>query len=67
MLLDDAIALARRAAEADVRILLDVRPHMFHGWHSRTATLAEADETITAAARFLSERLEHSISWECQD
>jgi epsilon-lactone hydrolase len=66
VLLDDAVELARRAADADVRVVLDVRPHMFHGWHSRSGTLAEADDTIAAASRFLSERLERGISWECR-
>jgi epsilon-lactone hydrolase len=66
MLLDDSLDLARRAAEADVRVLLDVRPLMFHGWHSRSATLIEADDTIDSAARFLSERFQRGISWECQ-
>jgi epsilon-lactone hydrolase len=67
MALDDALVLARRAAEADVRVLLDVRPHMFHGWHSRSATLAEAEHTMAAAALFLKERFERGISWECRD
>jgi epsilon-lactone hydrolase len=67
ILLDDSLVLARRAAEADVRVALEVRPHMFHGWHSRSATLWEADDTIDAAARFLSERLERGVSWECRE
>jgi epsilon-lactone hydrolase len=66
MLLDDSVILAQRAAEANVRVLLDVRPHMFHGWHSRSATLIEADDTIDAAARFLRQRLDRGISWECR-
>jgi epsilon-lactone hydrolase len=67
MLLDDAVGLARRAADADVRVSLDVRPQMVHGWHARSATLIEADDTIDAAARFLSRRLRDGISWECRD
>jgi epsilon-lactone hydrolase len=66
MLLDDALALVRRAAEADLRVVLSVLPHMFHGFHSRSAVLAEADHAIDAAAQFLSERLERGISWECR-
>lgn len=65
-LLDDALTLARKAAEADVRVRLEVRPQMFHGFHSRSGALQEAVETIAAVGEFLRDRLERGRSWECR-
>lgn len=64
-LLDDALTLASRAAEADVRVQLEVRPQMFHGFHSRSGVLREAGDTLAAVGAFLRRRLEQGPSWEC--
>lgn len=67
ILLDDALTLASRAAEADVRVRLEVRPQMFHGFHSRSGLLRESDDTMAAIGAFLRQRLEQGPSWECEE
>ncbi|WIW89418.1 alpha/beta hydrolase [Sphingobium sp. V4] len=64
-LLDDALAFTARAAAADVRVRLEVRPMMFHGFHSRGAVLAEAVDTITSVGAFLDARFDKGPAWEC--
>jgi epsilon-lactone hydrolase len=52
-LLDDAVRLAGRAAEADVRVTLETWPGMIHVWHLFHPQLAEGRRAITAAGRFI--------------
>lgn len=53
ILLDDAVRLAARAAEQDVRVQLQVWPEVPHVFQSFAAILDEADEALNAAAAFL--------------
>lgn len=52
-LLDDAVRLAGRAAEADVRVTLETWPGMIHVWHLFHPQLAEGRRAIAAAGRFI--------------
>src|SRR5262249_9621234 len=40
-LLDDALRIARRAGAADVRVNLEIWPHMIHAWHLWAAQLED--------------------------
>ena len=57
VLLDDAVRLARRAAVADVEVVLDITPRVPHVFQSFHAILDEALEALERAGRFLSARL----------
>ena len=52
-LLDDAIALASRAAAADVRVTLEVWPHMIHAWPLFHQQLTDGRRAIAAAGLFI--------------
>jgi epsilon-lactone hydrolase len=52
-LLDDAIALASRAAAADVRVTLEVWPHMIHAWPLFHQQLTDGRRAIAAAGSFI--------------
>lgn len=64
-LLDDALTMARRAVEADVRVRLEVRPRMFHGFQSRTRELSESVDTIATVGEYLDRSFARGRSWEC--
>lgn len=53
ILLDDAVRLAARAAEQDVRVELQVWPEVPHVFQSFAAILDEADQALNAAAAFI--------------
>ncbi|HTT02282.1 MAG TPA: alpha/beta hydrolase [Steroidobacteraceae bacterium] len=57
ILLDDALRLAARAAEANVRVSLSVWPDMPHVWHFFGFMLEEGRRAIGEAAEFLRARL----------
>jgi epsilon-lactone hydrolase len=52
-LLDDAIGLASRAAAADVRVTLEVWPHMIHAWPLFYQQLTDGRRAIAAAGSFI--------------
>ncbi|MGE0851232.1 MAG: alpha/beta hydrolase [Hyphomicrobiaceae bacterium] len=52
-LLDDAIRIAARAAADDVRVTLEVWPHMIHAWHLWGARLASGRAALTSAGAFM--------------
>ncbi|MGA8194742.1 MAG: alpha/beta hydrolase [Acetobacteraceae bacterium] len=52
-LLDDAIGLASRAAAADVRVTLEVWPHMIHAWPLFHQQLTDGRRAIAAAGPFI--------------
>src|SRR5262244_1265108 len=56
-LLDDAVRIARRAGAADVRINLEIWPHMIHAWHLWVVQLEEARRAIASAGAFIRARL----------
>jgi len=58
VLLDDAVRLAERAAEADVAVQLEVWPKMPHVWHAFAFQLSEGRDAIAAAGAFLEARFE---------
>lgn len=53
VLLDDAVALARRAEAIGVSVTLEVWPDMIHVWQMFAGALPEADEAIRRCAAFL--------------
>ncbi|WP_439814117.1 alpha/beta hydrolase fold domain-containing protein [Zavarzinia sp. CC-PAN008] len=53
VLLDDAIRLAAKAGAADVKVQLEVWPHMIHIWHFFSAMLSDGRRATAEAARFL--------------
>jgi acetyl esterase/lipase len=57
ILLDDAIALARRAALADVDVTLEIGAELPHVFQNRAGTLAEADAALDRAGAFVRARL----------
>jgi acetyl esterase/lipase len=52
-LLDDAVRIARRAGASDVRVTLELWPHMIHAWHLWARSLADARRALAAAGSFL--------------
>jgi len=52
-LLDDAVRLARRAGAADVRINLEIWPHMIHAWHLWAAQLEDGRRALASAGAFI--------------
>jgi epsilon-lactone hydrolase len=52
-LLDDATRIAARAGAADVRITLDVWPHMIHAWPLFHQQLADGRRAMAAAGSFI--------------
>lgn len=53
-LLEDAVRLTGRLAQADVRVRLSVYPHMPHAWPLWHARLAEGRRALTEAGAFVS-------------
>lgn len=56
-LLDDSVFLARNAMLANVEVQLEGWPHMQHVWHLEADTLSQARDAISAAGRYIAERL----------
>ena len=52
-LLDDAVRFARAAGLADVRVTLQVWPHMIHAWPMWNAKLAEGRHALAQAGEFI--------------
>ena len=52
-LLDDAVRIARRAGAADVRVNLEIWPHMIHAWHLWAAQLEAGRHAIASAGAFI--------------
>jgi epsilon-lactone hydrolase len=52
-LLDDAVRIARRAGAADVRVNLEIWPHMIHAWHLWAAHLEAGRRAIASAGAFI--------------
>jgi epsilon-lactone hydrolase len=52
-LLDDAVRIARRAGAADVRVNLEIWPHMIHAWHLWAAQLEACRRAIASAGAFI--------------
>jgi monoterpene epsilon-lactone hydrolase len=52
-LLDDAVRIARRAGAADVRVNLEIWPHMIHAWHLWAAQLEAGRRAIASAGAFI--------------
>jgi epsilon-lactone hydrolase len=57
VLLDDAVRLARRAADADVEVTLEVTPRVPHVFQGYSAMLDEAAAALDRAGRLLSAHL----------
>ncbi|PTY37341.1 hypothetical protein BGP77_07235 [Saccharospirillum sp. MSK14-1] len=56
-LLDDSVALVRRAEQAGVTAHLEVWPQLWHVWQSYAGRLPEADASLAALGDFLSRQL----------
>jgi epsilon-lactone hydrolase len=52
-LLDDAVRIARRAGAADVRVNLEIWPHMIHAWHLWAAQLEAGRRAIASGGAFI--------------
>ncbi len=52
-LLDDSIRIAGRAGAAEVRVTLEVWPHMIHAWPMFYQQLSDGHRAIAAAAAFI--------------
>lgn len=52
-LLDDAVRIARRAGATDVRVNLEIWPHMIHAWHLWAAQLEAGRRAIASAGAFI--------------
>jgi acetyl esterase/lipase len=52
-LLDDAMQIAARAGAADVRVTLEVWPHMIHAWPLFCQQLTEGRRAIASAGSFI--------------
>jgi monoterpene epsilon-lactone hydrolase len=52
-LLDDAVRIARRAGAAEVRVNLEIWPHMIHAWHLWAAQLEAGRRAIASAGAFI--------------
>jgi len=59
-LLDDALRIARRAGAADVRVNLEIWPHMIHAWHLWAAQLEDGRRAIASAGAFIRAQLQRS-------
>jgi monoterpene epsilon-lactone hydrolase len=56
-LLDDAVRISCRAGAADVRVTLEIWPHMIHAWHLWAAMLEDGRRALESAGSFISARL----------
>jgi epsilon-lactone hydrolase len=52
-LLDDSVRLARRAAQADVRVVLDIWPGMIHAWSLFYQQLDAGQESLASMGAFV--------------
>jgi monoterpene epsilon-lactone hydrolase len=52
-LLDDATRFAARAGAADVRVTLEIWPHMIHAWHLWNAHLEPGRRALASAGAFI--------------
>jgi epsilon-lactone hydrolase len=52
-LLDDSITIAERAGAADVRVTLEIWPHMIHAWPLFHQQLSDGRRAIAAAGSFI--------------
>jgi epsilon-lactone hydrolase len=52
-LLDDALRVAARAADADVRVTLEVWPHMIHAWPLWAARVESGRQALASAGAFM--------------
>lgn len=57
LLLDDAVRLAARAADAEVDVILDITAGVPHVFQAFAGTLDEADQALDRAALFLTQHL----------
>jgi monoterpene epsilon-lactone hydrolase len=62
LLLSDAIRLAKRAAEDDVQVVLEVTPGVPHVFQGYAALLDEGDRALSRAAAFLTSHFSESSS-----
>ena len=51
-MLDDSTAFARKAEAAGVRVVYEVWPQMFHGWHGSAHILEDAAQAIESIGTF---------------
>jgi epsilon-lactone hydrolase len=56
-LLDDSVGIAARAAAADVRVTLEVWPHMIHAWPLFHQQLTDGRRAIAVAGAFMRDAL----------
>lgn len=52
-LIDDAVRLARVAGEADVRVTLEIWPHMIHAWQLWNAHVPSGRDALRSAGAFM--------------
>ncbi|MER7558951.1 alpha/beta hydrolase [Nocardioides sp. NPDC126508] len=62
VLLDDAVRLAAKAAEADVEVALEVGADLPHVFQNQAGSLDEADAALDRASRFLTEKLAGALA-----
>jgi epsilon-lactone hydrolase len=62
LLLSDALRLAKRAAEDDVAVALEVTPGVPHVFQAYAAILAEGDKALDRAAAFLADHFAETLS-----
>ena len=56
-LLDDSLRLAAAAGQTDVRVSLEIWPHMIHAWQLWNARLQPGREALGSAGNFMREHL----------
>ena len=56
-LLDDSLRLAAAAGQTDVRVSLEIWPHMIHAWHLWNAHLEPGQQALGNAGSFMREHL----------
>jgi len=56
-LLDDSLRLAAAAGQTDVRVSLEIWPHMIHAWQLWNARLEPGREALSSAGNFMREHL----------
>jgi acetyl esterase/lipase len=52
-LLDDSVRLAGKAGATDVRVTLEIWPHMIHAWHLWNARLEPGRQALDSAGTFM--------------
>lgn len=58
LLLDDSIHFSDCATAANVKVTLEIWPHMWHIWHTNVPDLPEANQAIEHIARFINAEIE---------